>query len=253
MTIKLHLETIGNGPPLVMLHGWGWHSGIWEPLIPILSKNFRLFLIDLPGFGKSPILTSNYDFESIAPLIFDVVPEQAAWLGWSLGGMLAWWVAIHYPEKVTRLITVASSPKFVSDENWPGVTVSALEKFSNLLGVDHIKTLKEFLELQLRGGEHSYELLSLLQNQLLNAKMELTALFGGLQLLRELDLRNTLNKMKIPSLHLFGSHDTLVPASIADRLQSMLPYGKCEIVKRAGHMPFLSHTEVFTSLLCMHS
>ena len=129
------------------------------------------------------------------------------------------------------------------------VTVTALENFHYC--VDHIKTLKEFLELQLRGGDHSYELLSLLQNQLLNAKMEISALLGGLQLLRELDLRNTLNKIKIPSLHLFGSHDTLVPASIADRLQSMLPYGKCEVMKRAGHMPFLSQPDIFTSLLCI--
>ncbi len=246
MINKLHLEITGTGAPLVMLHGWGWDSGIWQPLVPILKKKYQLFLVDLPGFGKSPVLTTDYKFETIAPLIFALVPTKATWLGWSLGGMLAWWITIHYPEKVSRLITVASSPKFVCDKNWPGVENKVLENFSTLLVSDYQKTLQDFLELQLRGSPKRQELFDKLKNQLLEKKqIALPALLGGLELLRETDLRQDLHKIKIPSLHIFGGHDTLVPAKIAD----LLPQGRCEIIKRAGHMPFLSQQEEFINLI----
>ena len=128
------------------------------------QRKFQLFLIDLPGFGKSPLLTDDYTFENIISLIFKHVPEKAAWLGWSLGGMIAWWAAIHYPEKVTRLITIASTPKFMSDSNWPGVSEVTLEKFSAALTTNYEKTLQDFLALQLRGS-HDPALITALQRQ----------------------------------------------------------------------------------------
>jgi pimeloyl-[acyl-carrier protein] methyl ester esterase len=103
MSDQLLINRIGKGNPLILLHGWGWHSGIWQPLIPQLADYFELFLIDLPGFGKNASFDTSYDIEAIANQLFQVVPEQATWLGWSLGGMIAWWVALHHPTKVTRL------------------------------------------------------------------------------------------------------------------------------------------------------
>ena len=121
MNQKLYCKVIGKGPPLVLLHGWGWHSGIWEPIAPYLSQYYQLFLIDLPGCGQSPLIfqdDKDYTCENLAAAFFEVVPAEATWLGWSLGGMLAWWIAIHFPRKVTRLITVATSPKFLSEKEW---------------------------------------------------------------------------------------------------------------------------------------
>ncbi len=251
MINKFHLKTVGKGHPLIMLHGWGWHSDVWQPLIPALEENFQLFLIDLPGFGKSPMLTSHYTLEAITSKIFDIIPTHAAWLGWSLGGMLAWWVAIHYPEKVDYLVTVASTPKFVSDINWPGVAMPTLEKFSETLIENPQKTLQDFLTLQLRGSPKNHELFSELKNILLSTQQPtVSALQGGLELLRNTDLRKDIHQVTAPSLHIFGSHDTLVPPSIINILQPLLPNSRFEMIKRAGHMPFLSQPEVFLELLC---
>ena len=160
---NIYLEVVGTGKPLVLIHGWGWHSGIWQPLIPQLAERYQLFLIDLPGCGKSPLTLTEYSFESIANLIFTVVPEQADWLGWSLGGMLAWWVAIHYPHKIKRLITVAASPRFVEDKDWPGMAIPTLEKFSAALQTQYETTLEDFLALQLRGHPDSAALFATLK------------------------------------------------------------------------------------------
>lgn len=247
MTNLLHLNVIGKGSPLILLHGWGSHSGIWSPLIPHLADKFQLFIPDLPGFGKSPVLTEHYTFEALVPYLFERVPPKAMWLGWSLGGLFAWWVAIHYPEKVSRLITVAASPKFVSAENWPGIPVATLEKFATALTSHCQTTLNDFLALQLRGSPNQEALLMELQEQFTHP--DISALLGGLALLRTTDLRADLSKVSIPSLHIFGSLDKIVPVSVANDLQPLLRNGNCEVIQRAGHMPFLTQQEKFLACL----
>jgi len=247
MTNLLHLNVIGKGSPLILLHGWGWHSAIWSPLIPHLADKFQLFIPDLPGFGKSSILTEHYTFEAIIPYLFERVPPTATWLGWSLGGLFAWWIAIHYPEKVSRLITVATSPKFVSEENWSGIPISTLEKFAIDL-TSHCKTtLNDFLELQLRGSSNQETLLIELQKQF--TPPDISALLGGLELLRTTDLRADLRKVTIPSLHIFGNLDKIVPVSVVNNLQPLLLNGNCEVMQRTGHMPFLTQQERFLACL----
>jgi len=250
MTTKLNLKIVGKGRPLILLHGFGWHSGIWSPLVPQLTENFQLFLIDLPGFGKSPLLTADYKIDEIATLLLDITPPTACWLGWSLGGMIAWHIAIHHPERVSSLVTLASSPKFIRTENWPGVSHETLKNFSKLLSQNYQKTLHEFLELQLRGSPKNTEMMTKLQKKISSTSLSsIPALLGGLKLLSELDLRSQLTKISCPSLHLFGRNDTLVPDKIAHMIQPQLQFGKCEIIQRSGHIPFLSQTEIFLNYL----
>jgi pimeloyl-[acyl-carrier protein] methyl ester esterase len=242
MSTQLNIQVIGKGNPLIMLHGWGWNSSIWTPLITHLVDNFQLFLIDVPGFGKSPLLTDDYKIADVVESLLAVTPDNAAWLGWSLGGMIAWYIAIHHPERVSKLVTVAASPKFVRADNWPGVSLATLHNFSALLVENHQKTLLEFLELQLRGAPKNIQLFSELEKQISQTNsLSIPALLGGLRLLQELDLRADIATLFCPSLHLFGSNDTLVPQSIVKLLQ----VDRCKILNRSGHMPFFSQPDEF--------
>ncbi len=237
----LHLKIIGKGPPLILLHGWGWHSGIFSPLIPHLCNHFELLIPDLPGYGKSPPLSDNNSFDAIASVLLAVLPQDATWLGWSLGGMLAWWVALHEPRRIKRLITVCSSPRFTSDANWPGMPLPQLETFGKDLTDNPEKTGLEFLRLQLLGQPR---LFAQLQSQLLPSDMK--ALQGGLDILKKTDFRSQLHGINIPSLHIFGGLDTLVPVEIVNHLQPLLsPHAQTAIIPRAGHIPFLSHLSTF--------
>lgn len=249
---KIEKSSPTNEIPLTLLfiHGWGWHSGIWEPLIPALQPHFNLILVDLPGFGKSPPLTGEYTFSAIAEKLLPILSSPVVCVGWSLGGMLAWWLAIHYPEKISHLVTIASSPKFIADENWPGVAATTLEKFSQSLQTHYQKTLEDFLELQLRGSPHQVDLFSLLKQQLANTpQTALPALSGGLEILRDIDLRTDLAKIHCPSLHLFGQLDVLTPTKIIPFISAQLPNSQCEIISRTGHIPFLTHPDYFLQVL----
>jgi pimeloyl-[acyl-carrier protein] methyl ester esterase len=108
---KLYINTLGNGQDIVLLHGWGVNSAVFEPLKQALSE-YRVHYVDLPGFGNSdPIEGDIHDW--VAALATQL-PDNAIWLGWSLGGLVATQVALTFPTKIKALITVASSPCFMA-------------------------------------------------------------------------------------------------------------------------------------------
>jgi pimeloyl-[acyl-carrier protein] methyl ester esterase len=241
----LYHEKTGNGPPLALLHGWGWSSEIWQPLVPQLSEYYQLVLIDLPGFGKSPLTFDEYSYENIVLQLLEIVPEKTTWLGWSLGGMIAYWIALHHPERVEKLITVAATPRFLEDDNWPGMASTTLEKFGVQLNTDYEKTVIDFLQLQLRGTQNYDALFLELKTKLLAHKPALSALKGGLELLQTTDFRKELHEIKCDSLHILGRLDRLVPAKVASVLPDYLPQARCEIIPHSGHLPFLSQQDLF--------
>lgn len=247
---SLNIETSGKGPPLILLHGWGWHSAIFRPLVSELAEKYQLFLIDLPGFGKSPLITSHYTLAQITECILSQIPQDAVWMGWSLGGLIAMYAAIYHPHRVTQLITISSSPKFISENDWPGMTREALKTFSAALQKDPAKTLREFLQLQLRGSPRASVLYLQLEKELRVSHP--AALMGGLQLLTETDLRLEMKHIRCPNLHIFGQMDTIVPVKIAECVSRLNKNSRYAVIKRTGHLPFLTHTDEFLRLLSAH-
>jgi len=61
----LYVRTLGQGTDLVLVHGWGMHSGIWEDVIEALVDDYRVTYLDLPGYGYSRSATSDYSLESL--------------------------------------------------------------------------------------------------------------------------------------------------------------------------------------------
>lgn len=107
---KLYRETIGEGDRhLVLLHGWGLNAEVWRYTAERLAPHFCLHLVDLPGYGRSENFGA-MTLAEMAEIVLDGAPEKASWLGWSLGGLVASQVALSAPQRVEKLITVASSP-----------------------------------------------------------------------------------------------------------------------------------------------
>ena len=66
--MKLYTETLGAGPDLVLLHGWGLHAGVWESTAAELAKSWRVTLVDLPGHGRSPTPDAMLDLDAVSLL-----------------------------------------------------------------------------------------------------------------------------------------------------------------------------------------
>src|SRR5512147_1011217 len=123
--MTLYAESTGSGPDLVLVHGWGLNGGVWDTLAPLLEADFRLTRVDLPGHGRS----AWWEYEGLdglARAVLESVPERAAWLGWSLGGLVAARAALASPARVERLVLVATTPSFVCRPGWPAAMAPGL-------------------------------------------------------------------------------------------------------------------------------
>jgi len=249
----LHNESFGQGPNLCLLHGWGAQNAIWRDWAQsCLAENFTVTLIELPGFGNSETLTLNNptakQLESAwLEAIQAVLPKKTHLLGWSLGGLLAQKIALHYPQQIDKLICLASTPRFTQNDQWQyGVSPKLMSDFMSAITQDTVQTLNHFWKLQLQGSDgarqHIKRLLALLKDCKLPS---LTGLTQGLTLLKELDCRSDATAIQSPILWLLGENDPLIPVNFIEEFLSkngtIQPAPKAVILSGAGHMPFRSH------------
>lgn len=241
--MSLHCESVGTGPDLLLLHGWGLHGGVWAPIVASLSKRYRLHLLDLPGHGHSAAVTP-YDLDTLCQALADSVPASAYWLGWSLGGLLALAFAARHPQRVSRLALMACNPRFVTrGDAYPGMRADLLERFAVDLLADHPGTVRRFLGLVARGAPDNHVLRDLRRNVDAVPSPQVSALQGGLALLRETDAITTLGRLPMPSCLLGGVRDTLVPIEALRILHKQFPQLRLHEIEAAGHAPFMSHPD----------
>jgi pimeloyl-[acyl-carrier protein] methyl ester esterase len=248
--MTLFTQTSGEGPDLVLVHGWGLNGGIWDTLVPLLEPGFRVTRVDLPGHGRSA-WQGDEGLDGLARAVLEHVPERAAWLGWSLGGLVAARAALVAPRCIERLVLVATTPSFVSRPGWPAAMAPGLiEAFSRDLQRDYLRTLQRFLTLQVRGSEAAETVLRDLRNRLLQyGQPAPEALLAGLDILRATDLRGRFAAIACPVLLLMGARDTLVPAAAAQPAADLLPDARVELIDGAGHAPFLARPAVVAGII----
>ncbi|GIU38276.1 pimeloyl-ACP methyl ester esterase BioH [Shewanella schlegeliana] len=239
---KLHIESIGQGPDLVMLHGWGVNSAVFTPLQGALTK-YRVHFVDLPGFGDSQAVEG--DIHDWLNAILEVVPQQAIWTGWSLGGLVATLAAIHHPQRVSALCTIASSPCFMATEEWPGIPENVLSQFAQQLTHDLDKTIERFLAIQAMGSATAKgDIKQLRELVLAKPKAQQSALAQGLTMLERVDLRSQLPQISQPWLRIWGRLDGLVPRRVI-KTMPQLSRSQDLLLNKASHAPFISHQQEF--------
>lgn len=266
--MSLHVEVSGSGAPLVLLHGWGMHGGVWGEVAQRLAQNFCVYNVDLPGYGYSgkgeggrvkgdepgfpfPLYPSPFSLDAIVAELSAAFPEPLTVCGWSLGGQIALHWAAREPATVQRLILVSSTPCFVARENWACAMEGAVfEKFAAELEQNHAATLRRFIALQLRGSENERELLAMLREQLFSrGEPDKDALRAGLDILRADDIRGELKNIRQPTLVIAGKRDKLTPLQASDYMAQTIPSARLLEVPGAAHVPFLSHPEIFVAAI----
>jgi len=255
MSDGLHIEIAGSGTPLVMLHGWGMHGGVFRPLLDSLADRYQVLAIDLPGHGLSGEFAGFADLPAHAGLLLHnirrITSRRFVLLGWSMGGLLAQYIAATYPQDVARLVLVAATPCFTNRNDWhAGVAGATLARFGGELLADYQATLSRFLALQFFGADEQRDNLRRARELVFARPAPKSAtLQEGLELLEQSDLREQSGSITCPALLLNGERDTLVPSATARYLAERLPGGRAVILKGAGHAPFLSHAQLFNQHL----
>ncbi|UCC48675.1 MAG: alpha/beta hydrolase [Gemmatimonadota bacterium] len=215
----------GVGAPVVMIHGLGGSSRWWFPLFPELtSANFRVLAPDLPGFGRSPgpMLPVAEAAKAVIGLADRIGLAQFFLCGHSRGGAIAAQIAADYRGRVRRLVLIDSA-------GIPGVGLGRLVGrllqpwswcplgfYTTLLG-DVIKAGPQ-------------------------------TMLGGLRELRDYDMRPVLERVRVPSLVIWGKNDTLTPPEHGRRIVDRLANARLELVPKARHLPMLTHPETVSRL-----
>lgn len=230
--------------PLVLIHGWGNDSRVWQQVLPLLCQQLDVITLDLPGFGASPCCNS---WQEAVELIASSLPEKCFLLGWSLGGMLAARVAATYPQRVEKLITLAANASFVKRDGWTAAMERAVfESFAT--GFDNAPedSLRQFAGLQSVGDRNERGLSRWFRNNAATCNRE--SWLQALGWLGELDNREMLATVKIPALHIFGQHDQLVPAAVASQIHRLCPGAEIQVMEGVSHAPQLSAPESLVKL-----
>lgn len=232
---------------LVLLHGWGMNSLVWDDVMPSLLKRCRVTLIDLPGLGRSPVPGGEYDLPYLARHVLSVAPEKALWMGWSLGGLVATQIAVSHPQRVLGLVNVCSSPSFVGRENWAAaLPEKVLDGFIAIFDEDYEGTLARFLALQAKGSATiKADIRRLKELVYFHGLPARQALRGGLKILRHSDFRAEVGSLSCPSLYILGRRDNLVPAAVAEDLKKVHPGSDIAMIEEVSHLPFLQSPDAF--------
>jgi pimeloyl-[acyl-carrier protein] methyl ester esterase len=240
-----------DGLPLVMLHGWGLHAGIMQPLAQRLAQAGPVTCVDLPGHGGRPFEPPFTGLDELAGAIAQDLPPACCLLGWSLGGMVAARLAAARHPAVRRLVLVSSTPRFVRVEGWEhGLDPALVAEFAAELERDYRGLVRRFLSLQARGDDHQGDLLRTLRAAVFSrGEPDPRALRAGLGILVQADLRTEAGRIVVPTQVLVGQYDRLTPPQAGAWWAGQIPDASFAEIPGAGHAPFLSHPDAVASHL----
>jgi pimeloyl-[acyl-carrier protein] methyl ester esterase len=240
--MRLYAETTGAGAAIVLLHGWALNLRVFDDLVAALAPTHCVTAIDLPGYGRSPWRVGLTP-EAITDALLAHMPDRCTLVGWSLGGQFALRLAAQAPARVSRLVLIATTPRFVAGADWPhGLDAALLQGFAAGVQSDCARTVAEFLELQVRGSSAAAATLRQLRAAVeQQGAAAPQALAAGLEQLARDDLRPLARTLAQPTLLLSGQSDRVTPPAAAHALAALLPDARVLELRRAGHAPFLSH------------
>ena len=168
-TSGLDLVEDNSVKTLMLLHGWGMNSQVWEPIREAFESRYHLLWVDLPGHGFNRHIEAQ-SLENMVALIADVTPENTHLIGWSLGGLVAQALVERVPHKIESMTLVTSTPRFSQDVNgdWQhAMTEEVLNRFAENVKQDTEKTLKGFIALQFIGVKNAKQAQDNLINRIL--------------------------------------------------------------------------------------
>lgn len=219
---------------LALIHGWGSDSRTWQPLLEPLQSLASISMIDLPGFGTSPVLPE-FSLDAVLEKIASQLPQDAVIMGWSLGGMLAVQLAARFPKNVRAVVTLGANLKFVAAADYPtAMPQSVNRRFNQDFAQDPHSTLKLFGGLLVKGDADELGLLKQLRRNDVGAVNENWV--QALHLLTNLDNRIAFAQLVQPGLHLLADNDVLVPVAAVEVMREINPRQKIEVFENTSHL-----------------
>lgn len=222
--LKLNYEVEGDGKEIILLHGWGASLLTFSKLAKSLSNHFKVYSVDLPGFGNSTVGVP-LSVEDVADVLHQFIMKlkigKPILLGHSYGGR----VSIVYASKyeVERLILVSSA----------GIRQKL--KFSKRFKIKVYKLLKR-CHLPVKMGSTDYQNADNVKRIMLIKAVNT-------------DLRKNMNAINVPTLLIYGKNDTVTPLSLGHKIKENIQNSELIEMEECGHFPYLDRPSFFMIIL----
>jgi pimeloyl-ACP methyl ester carboxylesterase len=246
--LEIAYERAGEGPPIVFVHGAAVDSRMWQPQLAGLADEFTVVAWDEPGAGGSSDVPASFvlaDYAGCLAALIDALelgPAHVAGLSW--GGSVAQELYRHHPELVATLVLADTYA------GWKG-SLSEEEVRTRVEGVRQMCAVENHLfDPTLPGlfaGDPPAEFVSLLEEMAADVRPE--SMRTALLVMAEVDQRDLLPRIAVPTLLIWGELDARSPLSVARQLEHAIPDTKLVVIPGAGHMTNLEQPEAFNDAI----
>jgi pimeloyl-ACP methyl ester carboxylesterase len=238
---KMHYREAGKGPAVILLHGLGGDGSRWGGTMDALSDDCRVIALDQIGFGESDKPLVNYNHALLAEFLIEfmnvVEIPKASIVGHSMGAFVGNCVAVHYPDRLERLVLVDGgslqarprSAHLVQIQN--GTTLAETREYFGLMFFDKSRVTDQLVrDNYIRRLRASYTI-----SRMQEARAKGLAMINAEEAAR----------IQTPTLIIWGKHDELLPAADAELLERTIPNSRLVMLEKCGHIPQVEQPDEF--------
>ena len=245
----IHYEVMGQGEPVLFLHGWMGSWRYWLPTMEAVAEHFRTYSFDFWGFGDSDKDTETHTISDYVAQVLTFLDgmgiARCRLVGHSMGGMVSLKTAIDYPDRVVRVATAGAviegsslAPLLKLTTNQlvtrlfvrPGVVAGIWTRLMSNIQAGWSRWFQEVVDDSVKSNQE--------------------AVLRSVRSMRDTDLRPELPGLKVPALIIHGSNDDIVHPNQADIFKEIVvPMARVVVMKKCRHFPFMDDPETFNRLL----
>jgi pimeloyl-ACP methyl ester carboxylesterase/threonine/homoserine/homoserine lactone efflux protein len=247
---KLYYEMMGNGPPLVLIHGGLMDRRMWDDQFEVFAKEYKVLRYDIRGYEKSEMPEGPFSHvDDLYGLMRFLNIDNASIVGLSLGGMIAIDLTLEHPDMVNALISVAAGLNgyhYADTEN-------LAEKYQRIFktgeeqGIDAAVDLLMELPFFIPVDENSK-----MRRRMREMAKENYVTWSGpqdIQVWPQPPSIERLSDIEVPTLVIVGDHDVTDIFGVADSLEEKIPGAKKIIIQGAGHHVNMEKPETFNQVM----
>ena len=239
--LNLNYIVEGEGRPILVLHGWGANIETVMSIVNILKKSYKVYALDLPGFGKSQEPKEAIDSFQYGEIVKEFIEseniDKISLIGHSFGGKLSIILASRYPELVDRVVLVNSAgliPKRGLDYYFKVYSFKCLKFiYKNILSLGNEEKMEKFYK---KFGSDDYQDSSGVMRKIL-------------VIVVNENLKEVLKDIKSETLIIWGDKDTATPIYMAHTMEKNIENSGLVVLEGSGHFSYLDDFGKFSAVI----
>ncbi len=260
---KIAFEANGKGRPLVLLHGWAVHGGLYLPQIDELSRSHSVISLDLRGHRHSSAPDDKPTIEQLAGDLTEVMEnlgiEDAIAVGWSMGAMVLWQALSQGAgDWIAGLVTIDMSPRLINDSEWSLGLARDRSSFTTAQRLEEIRNdwpsvVRRFVpKLFAQGTQNQHQ--DLIDRFIAEASLQNPQAMAALwESMIDQDFRPILSQLNIPTLVTYGERSQLYQVATSEFVAGHMPNATLRGFANSGHAPHIEEPNLFNEAIKLFS